>query len=70
MGEVTANLSKWRPLAGAGLIVVLTMAAYLPAVDGDFLMDDDVWVKSEPALPDPTRARIEGRLREIPPIEK
>lgn len=31
----------WRPLAYAGLLVLLTCAAYYPALHGDFLWDDD-----------------------------
>jgi 4-amino-4-deoxy-L-arabinose transferase-like glycosyltransferase len=38
-------------LGGIALIVILTAAAYLPAMRGGYLMDDDLYVTHNPLLP-------------------
>lgn len=43
---VTAHLQLW----GLGLIVLLTLAAYRPALSGDFIWDDDDYVWANPTL--------------------
>jgi tetratricopeptide (TPR) repeat protein len=43
--------NAWRnPGAGAALIVLLTVLAYLPALDGGFIWDDDFYVTANQAL--------------------
>jgi protein O-mannosyl-transferase len=41
----------WKaPAAGAALIILLTVAAYLPALRGGFIWDDDSYVTENPTL--------------------
>ena len=37
-----AWLPRWWPLAGAAFLVVATCVVYLPALEGDFILDDDL----------------------------
>ena len=41
------NRLKW-----AGLIVVVVLATYVPALDGDFVCGDDLWVRDDSRLDD------------------
>ena len=41
----------WKaPVAGAALIILLTLVAYLPALPGGFIWDDDSYVTENPTL--------------------
>jgi tetratricopeptide (TPR) repeat protein len=47
---VKSRPASFRTLLGAGALVVLTLAAYLPAIGPGFVWDDDQYVTSNPSL--------------------
>jgi tetratricopeptide (TPR) repeat protein len=51
----TPATAKWwrHPLAPAGLLMLLVLVAYLPALAAGFIWDDDAYVTKNPMLTDP-----------------
>jgi len=45
--------AKLMPIAGGALIALVTALAYLPALGGGFVWDDDLYVTSNPLLTEP-----------------
>ena len=50
LGRITPG--AWT-VAGIGLLVLLTTAAYLPSLNGEFLVDDDVLLTNSPLIAAP-----------------
>ena len=48
----TPKTRSWLPWAGAAAIALLTIIAYLPALDGGFIWDDGDYVTANPLLLD------------------